>query len=383
MTHSIDMVFGFIDCSICDGSLLKRLCLNCLVPCQLRANHASLVAAHLAANVFGQENGIRLLSNAFFNMRDGRGPLAIHIAGDNGVGKSLAANVIANAIFSAVNNENGAPDGMLLLRGEIYHGQDSNVTARFREEIRQSIVAHLSRCPEALIVFDEVEKVHSSTLRVLEMFLDDTVPFVRHNGVYVRTDRAAFILISDFGREGVTTNMSVDQQTELIMNISSAIWNRIKVSNIIDVIVPFRPLDNTALEAIAQHHINEMPNRDVMRLNNVKRIDAAPRFVTKLSQEAQRLSSGDNGRSILRLLNTKVDEAALHAVLPLENLRIAAENDATLLERLKRIVPGYKRHLHDTDEYEVHLTVPDSETFQVTAKLVKVAHVPLQQRNEL
>jgi hypothetical protein len=377
-------VFGsdWLDCSMCDGSLLKRMCLNCMVQCQLRVDHSQIVAKQLASQVFGQESAVRIISDALYRFDlDPRGPLAFHIAGDNGVGKTLAATVIGESRFSVVGADL-MPDGLLYLRGELFVGDGDNRTAHFRDEIARSIVSLLSRCPDALIVFDEVEKVHRTTLQVLEAFLDSTVPSVNFHGVKVRTDRAVFILISDFGRADVTSNITVDEQKTLIEEVSRKIWKRMKVSDVIDHIVPFRPLDQVALEAIAQKFINDLPKRDVFRANNVRRVDAARDLVPKLCKQSQSDANGANARALIRLMRDKVDTAASLALETLETKRRANIASTTYFTRIKSMF-DLQHYQQPTVEYELRLTVDHrhADSFEVLAKLVEVRHTHL--RNEL
>lgn len=371
----------WLDCSLCDGSFVKRMCLNCMVQCQLRRDHSQIVAQRLASQVFGQENAVRIIADALHNFAlHPRGPLAIHIAGDNGVGKTLAATVIGESRFSVVGVD-GMPDGQLYLRGELFAGR--NRTEQFRDEILHSIVSLLSRCPDALIVFDEVEKVHRTTMQVLEAVLDRTVPTVTYRGVTVRTDRAVFILISDFGRADVAANITAEEQTALIEDVSRQIWKSMKVSDVIDHIVPFRPLDQMALQAIAQKYINDLPIRDVFRMNNVRRVDTARDLVPKLCKESQRDANGANARALLRLMRDKVDTAATKVLETVDKQRRQQVDGTTYLARFSSMLGYHQQHQQSIVEYELRLKVDrnHADSLEVLAELVVAK--PSQLRSEL
>src|SRR5688500_11966336 len=95
-----------------------------------------------------------------------------------------------------------------------------------RESLFDAIVKQLEKCPRSLIVIDDVEYVHSSTLLVLQQFMDDTVPHVvKKNGVKVFKNQAFLGLISDFGREGRTIGMDFQQLEKLVIEHTRDLWD--------------------------------------------------------------------------------------------------------------------------------------------------------------
>ena len=91
-----------------------------------------------------------------------------------------------------------------VLRGEDYSEQDR--VAEYKRDIRDRIVDHIDSCSgNALVVFDEVQKVAAGVLDSMSGVMDTGMLSRNVNGIVqtVRAASAVFILISDIGSESM------------------------------------------------------------------------------------------------------------------------------------------------------------------------------------
>ena len=223
------------DC--CSGSITSFMCSGCYGPCPLRENGVNDLESVLSSRVFGQDHAIRLIVEAM-SYRENDKPLVFHFAGDNGVGKTLTAKTIVESLFAVKDRITGEYKGMLYLRGNFYCS-DGEDNAR---NILEEIFKQLTICPESVIIFDEAELPDKNTMQIFETILDES-PTIRYSGKEVLKSKAIFILISDFGMEGVTNNMSVEDIMSLIHKDAGESWIHTKQNDMITYIVPFLPME--------------------------------------------------------------------------------------------------------------------------------------------
>jgi len=79
----------------------------------------------------------------------------------------LATRLIAQSIFLEKDFV-GKEKGLLYIHGEMFRGDEPVETAKFRNQLRHRIVEQLSVCPFSLIVIDEAQFIHETTLSALK-----------------------------------------------------------------------------------------------------------------------------------------------------------------------------------------------------------------------
>lgn len=105
--------------------------------------------------------------------KDDKGePLVLAFTGSTGVGKTETATRFAEAVLSKTTKvgltKRTFPQGLLVFRGEDFAPDAISSIAQAQSKIRNLLYDHLKRCSgNAVIVFDEVQKIQPRVLEVL------------------------------------------------------------------------------------------------------------------------------------------------------------------------------------------------------------------------
>lgn len=132
---------------------------------------------------------------------------------------------------------------MLYLRGSQYKLDKQVREARpesielYKNDIREKVVTHLSKCPTGLVVMDETELPCRHVMAVFEELL--TSPSLEWKGKMCRLDRATFLFLSDFGVEDFTKDMSAHDLQMWIDADSRYLWKSAKIVTLMHHLVPF------------------------------------------------------------------------------------------------------------------------------------------------
>lgn len=238
----------------------------------------------LGERILAQEPALHAIMDAFAVWEMDREsatsnkPLVMAFTGPTGVGKTETAMTIADAIFKSrdrLKSGREIPRGLLVLRGESYSEKDGSV-ASFRADIRERLMNHFDSCSgNALVVFDEVQKVAAGTLDAISGVLD-TGELTRNtgNGVVqtVRADNAIFILISDIGSVEMVNYLiarhgdalaarEMIPQPQIRQVVRSALdeqWERLRFGKIIKSAVPFLPLTPHNIADVARLKLEQL-----------------------------------------------------------------------------------------------------------------------------
>lgn len=231
----------------------------------------------------GQDEALKaIVSNvASWEMRRKSGqpePLVLAFTGPSGVGKSESAYRMSQALFTQVVDDK--PCGLLVLRGEDYSDnaeiiQQNNGISEARKQIRDQICEHLNITGgEAMIVFDEVQKVSPGVLEVFLPALDKHGFFTRsfidsRTGIshthHCTTSHAIFIFISDIGNEELRDAVLQYGDRDLIDMIyfrnevrmlMDEQWTRLNFGKTIKDVIPFMPLEPSHIWSILQKQVH-------------------------------------------------------------------------------------------------------------------------------
>ena len=213
---------------------------------------------NMKKRVIGQDNAIKLVSDAILKSRSGikdpNRPIASFLfLGPTGVGKTEVARTLAYELFDderhmvridmseymekySVSRLIGSPPG--------YVGYEEG--GQLTEAVRRN--------PYSIVLFDEIEKAHSDVLNLLLQILDDG-RCTDSNGRTVDFKNTIIIMTSNLGSDKI-----LDGNTNLVMDEVKNSF-RPEFINRIDEIIVFNTLNKDAINKILDKIIFEIENR--------------------------------------------------------------------------------------------------------------------------
>lgn len=206
----------------------------------------------LKDGLVGQQIAIDTIVGALRSKRD-NAPLSMHFVGDNGVGKTSAAKLIKQAILVDSNSQ-----GILHIHGNMFVAKDSATTFKFRTDLRQMIDEKLKKCPNAIIIVDEMHSLHHHTALVFESFLDHTLAEDHIQQRRADPRGATFIFTSDFGKEGMSSEDSPEDLKRRAYEESNKVWINSRVPKLLQYIIPFVPATKSGAADLVAKYIKSL-----------------------------------------------------------------------------------------------------------------------------
>ncbi|HMM00967.1 MAG TPA: AAA family ATPase [Bacilli bacterium] len=262
---------------------------------------------HLRKRVIGQDEAIRLVSDAIMRQRAGianpNRPIGSFLfLGPTGVGKTEVARALAEALFDSeqhiiridmseymekfsVSRLIGAPPG--------YVGYEEG--GQLTEKVRRN--------PYSIILFDEIEKAHPEVFNLLLQILDDG-RLTDSQGRTVNFKNTIIIMTSNLGSE-LFLNNQADKVHDLLYHAF-----RPEFLNRIDEIVYFKPLSKEVQYKIVDKMLGELSTQ---LKNNYISLE----FSTSLKQHVLESAYSDEfgARPIKRFIQRDVETAIAKAIL--------------------------------------------------------------------
>jgi len=235
-------LFVVCNADICTGPW-SFMYLKCWESCPLRENGLMMLNSTLQNRIYGQEYAIDKIVNALLS-KDPQKCISFHFSGDNGVGKTITALTITEALFCVKNYMTDMYRGLLYLRGNKYRIQNEKDTYKaleYKEEILNDIYNQLSSCPHSVIILDEAELPDEQTMEVFEEILDEQ-PMLQFKKKQTSKKDAIFIFISDFGMLENKSPKTIEKIQNLIYTDTKNSWIHSKHTDLIQYIIPFVPL---------------------------------------------------------------------------------------------------------------------------------------------
>ncbi len=261
----------------------------------------------LKKRVIGQDNAIRLVSNAILRQRAGiqnpNRPIGSFLfLGPTGVGKTEVAKALAEALFDNENN---------IIRIDMSEYMEKYSVSRLigaapgyvgYEEGGQ-LTEKVRRNPYSIVLFDEIEKADPEVFNLLLQILDDG-RLTDSQGHLVDFKNTIIIMTSNLGSEYILHNEKDKAEELLHRTFKPEFLNRI------DEIVYFNPLNKDVQYKIVDKMLNELKKRLEGQFYLVEFSSALRKFVIDSAY-----SSSFGARPLKRFIQDKIETALANAII--------------------------------------------------------------------
>ncbi|XP_034948400.1 torsin-1A [Chelonus insularis] len=162
----------------------------------------------LRTKLFGQHIVNKELISALgahINVREPKKALVMNFHGPGGTGKNYVARMIIETFYEKKVESNYVH----LFIGRINFPLESK-KQEYKEDLVKILIESLSKCPESLFVFDEVDMIVPGVLDVLVPFMDYGTTQIWHMGqkYQLTTNKAIFIFLSNTGSREIIQTLS-------------------------------------------------------------------------------------------------------------------------------------------------------------------------------
>ncbi len=261
----------------------------------------------LARRVIGQDEAIRLVSNAILRQRAGiqspNRPIGSFLfLGPTGVGKTEVAKALAEALFDNENN---------IIRIDMSEYMEKYSVSRLigaapgyvgYEEGGQ-LTEKVRRNPYSIVLFDEIEKADPEIFNLLLQILDEG-RLTDSQGHLVDFKNTIIIMTSNLGSEYILNGQRDKVEQLLHQTFKPEFLNRI------DEIVYFNPLSKDVQYKIVEKMLGELAERLNQQYYSVSFTDALKHYIIDSSY-----SPAFGARPIKRFIEDKVETAIATAII--------------------------------------------------------------------
>ncbi|TCI67093.1 ATP-dependent chaperone ClpB [Exiguobacterium sp. SH0S7] len=270
----------------------------------------------LHQRVFGQDEAIRLVSDAVIRARAGikdpNRPIGSFLfLGPTGVGKTELGKALAEAMFDsedhivrldmseymekhAVSRLVGAPPG--------YVGYEEG--GQLTEAVRRS--------PYSVLLLDEVEKAHADVFNILLQLLDDGRLTDSHgrvvdfkNTIVIMTSNIGADILLEAAKDGI---IDEEEERQVIERLRRHF--RPEFLNRVDETILFHPLTRAQIGQIVEKAVARMGSRLAARSIRIEISDAAKAFIADEAYEPQ-FGARPINRYVQRTIETKLARSIL------------------------------------------------------------------------
>lgn len=267
---------------------------------------ARKIGEHLNERVFSQRYAMKIIEQrlqiAVADLHDKTRPISSFLfTGATGVGKTETVKAMASLLYG---------DERALIRFDMSEYALESSVERFREELTRRVWDK----SHSIVLFDEIEKAHSSITRLLLQVLDDGVltnaqnrPVSFLNTYIVATTNAGSEVYEDIARYGGDDDASGLMEYQKVIRHSLLANDSFapELINRMNAIIPFNPLSNTTYENIVLRKLGQL-QREVFELHRVE-LNVNKRVVDFLVYDQMDTETDSGGaRGIIARLNDEV-----------------------------------------------------------------------------
>ena len=270
----------------------------------------------LKTRVIGQDNALKLVSEAIIRARSGikdpNKPIGSFIfLGPTGVGKTEVAKSLAYELFD---------DERHMIRIDCSEYMESFNVSRLvwappgyvGYDEGGELTEAVRRNPYSIVLFDEIEKAHKDVFNILLQILDDG-RLTDSQGRLVDFKNTIIIMTSNLGSEYILDNE--DNANELVMNELKNTF-RPELINRIDEIIVFNSLKQDVIGEIVDKVIKELNDR---LQQNYIRVEITNTVREKIIEEAYDPRYG--ARPIKRYITKNIENLIAHKLID-ENMKV-------------------------------------------------------------
>lgn len=229
-------------------------------------------------------------------------PLMIHIAGDNGVGKSLTASLVSLAMSRFYKNslcDEG--DGLIRIAGTSYDGLDIFAA---RSSIMTLLKKHVASHPYGIVVVDDINQMSPALVRAISSLFgkggDDSNDALTKDQVA----RLTIFITSDLGREGRTQGKMESEVHLIVEDELKHHYGQLDMAMFNTFV--YMPLTSKAMEEIARDRLDDL-NRTLPQVQKVTYDPLVPIFIAKLTEARERaVVLHENGRALDKTFEREV-----------------------------------------------------------------------------
>ncbi|MEG0034647.1 MAG: AAA family ATPase [Bacilli bacterium] len=261
----------------------------------------------LSHRVIGQDNAIKLVSNAILRQRagiqdEGRPIGSFLFLGPTGVGKTEVAKALAEALFDSESH-------IIRLDMSEYMGEFTftrligSPPGYVGYEEGGQLTEPVKRNPYSIILFDEIEKAHPQIFNILLQILDDG-RLTDNQGVVVDFKNTIIIMTSNLGSTDILEGNITAVESLLTHTFKPEFLNRI------DEIVYFEPLSKDVQIKIVEKMLNQLGERLKSNFFSVKFDDSVKKYIIESSY-----NENYGARPIKRFIQNTIETYLANVIL--------------------------------------------------------------------
>ncbi|MEG2052997.1 MAG: AAA family ATPase [Bacilli bacterium] len=261
----------------------------------------------LSHRVIGQDNAIKLVSNAILRQRagiqdEGRPIGSFLFLGPTGVGKTEVAKALAEALFDSESH-------IIRLDMSEYMGEFTftrligSPPGYVGYEEGGQLTEPVKRNPYSIILFDEIEKAHPQIFNILLQILDDG-RLTDNQGVVVDFKNTIIIMTSNLGSTDILEGNIAAVESLLTHTFKPEFLNRI------DEIVYFEPLSKDVQTKIVEKMLSQLGERLKSNFFSVKFDDSVKKYIIESSY-----NENYGARPIKRFIQNTIETYLANVIL--------------------------------------------------------------------